>query len=81
MANQAAVAAFFLFVLGVFSNFELSASTLVLGKVSCLDCHNDFDFSGLLFLLVMSHLDFQCISSHLMFYLAFNLTGSIISEG
>ena len=73
MANQAAVAAFFLFVLGLFSNFELSASTLVLGKVSCLDCHGDFDFSGLLFLLVMSHLDFN--ASHLRFYVAFSLTG------
>ncbi|CAN6849014.1 unnamed protein product [Brassica oleracea var. botrytis] len=51
MANQAAVAAFFLFVLGLFSNFELSASTLVLGKVSCLDCHGDFDFSGVKVLL------------------------------
>ncbi|KAJ4910917.1 Pollen Ole e 1 allergen and extensin family protein [Raphanus sativus] len=51
MANQAAVAAFFLFVLAVFSNFELSASTLVIGKVSCLDCHSDFDFSGVKFLL------------------------------
>ncbi|KAH0937272.1 hypothetical protein HID58_004733 [Brassica napus] len=51
MANQAAVAAFFLFVLAVFSNFELSASTLVTGKVSCLDCHRDFDFSGVKVLL------------------------------
>ncbi|CAG7910684.1 unnamed protein product [Brassica rapa] len=49
MANhQAALAAFFLFVLAVFSNFELSASSLVCGNVSCLDCHSDFDFSGLL---------------------------------
>ncbi|KAF8102286.1 hypothetical protein N665_0198s0002 [Sinapis alba] len=47
MANQVAVAAFFLFVLAVFSNFELSASSLVRGKVSCLDCHRDFDFSGI----------------------------------
>ncbi|KAF8098908.1 hypothetical protein N665_0256s0038 [Sinapis alba] len=51
MANQTAIAAFFLFVLGVFSNFELSASTLLLGKVSCLDCHRDFDFSGVKVLL------------------------------
>ncbi|KAG7556085.1 hypothetical protein ISN44_As11g021570 [Arabidopsis suecica] len=51
MANQAAVAAFFLFALAVFSNFELSASSLVSGKVSCLDCHRDFDFSGIKVLL------------------------------
>ncbi|CAN7140492.1 unnamed protein product [Brassica rapa subsp. narinosa] len=53
MANhQAALAAFFLFVLAVFSNFELSASSIVCGKVSCLDCHSDFDFSGLLTILL-----------------------------
>ncbi|ESQ42201.1 hypothetical protein EUTSA_v10014830mg [Eutrema salsugineum] len=51
MANQAAVAALFLFVLAVFSNFELSASTLVSSKVTCLDCHHDFDFSGVKVLL------------------------------
>ncbi|CAH8362372.1 unnamed protein product [Eruca vesicaria subsp. sativa] len=51
MANQAAIAAFFLFGLAVFSNFELSASMLVLGKVSCLDCHRGFDFSGVKVLL------------------------------
>ncbi|CAF2337551.1 hypothetical protein IGI04_041049 [Brassica rapa subsp. trilocularis] len=52
MANhQAALAAFFLFVLAVFSNFELSASSIVCGKVSCLDCHSDFDFSGIKILL------------------------------
>lgn len=70
MANQAAVAAFFLFVLAVFSNFELSASTLVIGKVSCLDCHSDFDFSGLLFLLV-NHLDFN--ASYFIFFVEFCL--------
>ncbi|XP_010421032.1 PREDICTED: uncharacterized protein LOC104706531 [Camelina sativa] len=47
MANQATFAAFFLFTLAVFSNMELSASSLVSGKVSCLDCHHDFDFSGI----------------------------------
>ncbi|KAJ0238768.1 Pollen Ole e 1 allergen and extensin family protein [Hirschfeldia incana] len=52
MANQTAIAVCFLFVLAVFSNFELSASTLVLGKVSCLDCHSDFDFSGVKVLLM-----------------------------
>ncbi|KAJ0266569.1 Pollen Ole e 1 allergen and extensin family protein [Hirschfeldia incana] len=51
MSNQAALAAFSLFVLAVFSNIELSASSLVLGKVSCLDCHRDFDFSGIKILL------------------------------
>ncbi|CAH8386042.1 unnamed protein product [Eruca vesicaria subsp. sativa] len=51
MANQAAVAASLLLVLAVFSNFELSASSLVRGKVSCLDCHRDFDFSGIKILL------------------------------
>lgn len=53
MANhQAVLAAFFLFVLAVISNFELSASSLVRGRVSCLDCHRDFDFSGVLSSLV-----------------------------
>ncbi|XP_010454505.1 PREDICTED: uncharacterized protein LOC104736250 [Camelina sativa] len=47
MANQATFAAFFLFALAVLSNLELSASSLVSGKVSCLDCHRDFDFSGI----------------------------------
>nr|AAM65948.1 unknown [Arabidopsis thaliana] len=51
MANQAAAAAFFLFALAVFSNLELSASSLVSGKISCLDCHHDFDFSGIKVLL------------------------------
>ncbi|KAJ4883646.1 Pollen Ole e 1 allergen and extensin family protein [Raphanus sativus] len=52
MANhQAVLAAFFLFVLAVISNFELSASSLVRGRVSCLDCHRDFDFSGIKILL------------------------------
>ncbi|CAH2072170.1 unnamed protein product [Thlaspi arvense] len=51
MANQVALAAFLLFVLAIFSNFELSASSLVRGKVSCLDCHHDFDFSGVKVLL------------------------------
>ncbi|VVB16833.1 unnamed protein product [Arabis nemorensis] len=51
MANQAAVAAFFFFVFAVFSNFKLSASSLVRGKVSCLDCQTDFDFSGIKVLL------------------------------
>ncbi|KAF3503669.1 hypothetical protein F2Q69_00044313 [Brassica cretica] len=45
MVNQAAVAAFYLLVLAILSNFQLSASSLVCGKVSCLDCHRDFDFS------------------------------------
>ncbi|XP_010493327.1 PREDICTED: uncharacterized protein LOC104770577 [Camelina sativa] len=47
MANQATFAASFLFTLAVFSNLELSASSLVSGKVSCLDCHRNFDFSGI----------------------------------
>ncbi|KAL1188622.1 hypothetical protein V5N11_016165 [Cardamine amara subsp. amara] len=51
MANQTVVAAFFLFVLAFFSNFNLSASALVRGNVSCLDCHRDFDFSGIKVLL------------------------------
>ncbi|KFK23135.1 hypothetical protein AALP_AAs65178U000400 [Arabis alpina] len=51
MANQAAIAAFFLFALAVFSKFELSTSSLVSGKVSCLDCHRDYDFSGIKVLL------------------------------
>ncbi|CAN8300996.1 unnamed protein product [Cochlearia groenlandica] len=51
MANHAVVSAFFLFLLAVFSNFDLSASSLVHGKVSCLDCNRDFDFSGIKILL------------------------------
>ncbi|KAH0896148.1 hypothetical protein HID58_045716 [Brassica napus] len=50
MATQAAIA-FFFFVLAVFSNLELSSSTLFHGKVSCLDCHRGFDFSGVKVLL------------------------------
>uniref|UniRef100_A0A0D3EDD8 Uncharacterized protein n=1 Tax=Brassica oleracea var. oleracea TaxID=109376 RepID=A0A0D3EDD8_BRAOL len=51
MVNQAAVAAFYLLVLAILSNFQLSASSLVCGKVSCLDCLRDFDFSGIKILL------------------------------
>ncbi|CAN8252576.1 unnamed protein product [Cochlearia groenlandica] len=52
MANQTANVATFLFmVFAAFSSFELSASSFVIGKVSCLDCHRDFDFSGIKVLL------------------------------
>lgn len=67
MVNQAAVAAFYLLVLAILSNFQLSASSLVCGKVSCLDCLRDFDFSGLLFSLAellkisASHPNFKLI--------------------